>query len=229
MTGDPFKKVHRGQELKISAEAYNAFIDAVRATRGQKQFGAEASQFFRQSGIVKVMNAAGFDQDRFAVLGVTEPIISPQDNEDEFKRQVTFRGVMPLKDIHRGRFVILLEPIRAGAIGLAVIAGVTPVKLMVDPANLYDYAEIEPNTTSALRNVPAGSARVLWIQPPDPRNQYLRWAVVRLDEGDYEAHVLITQNVPGADGYYPGVVQRYDVITRTWYTLFECKVVDINQ
>jgi hypothetical protein len=52
---------------------------------------------------------------------------------------------------------------------------------------------------------------------------------VRLDDGDYQAHVLITSNAPDGDGYYPGVVQRYDVDTKTWQTLFECKVVDINQ
>jgi len=73
---------------------------------------------------------------------------------------------------------------------------------------------------------------VLWVQQPDPSDPsttYLRWSIVRLDDGDYQAHVLITSNVPDDDGYYPGVVQRYDVTTKTWQTLFPCKVVDINQ
>jgi hypothetical protein len=52
--------------------------------------------------------------------------------------------------------------------------------------------------------------------------------IVRLDDGDYEAHVLITSNVPDADRYYPGEVQRYDVATQTWISLFPCKVSDIN-
>ncbi len=34
---------------------------------------------------------------RFAVLGLTEPIIRPADNETEFKCQVTFEGVIPTK------------------------------------------------------------------------------------------------------------------------------------
>ncbi len=51
MAGDAFKKVQPGQRLEITAEAYNAFLDAARE---HKQFGTEASQFFRQSGIVKV-------------------------------------------------------------------------------------------------------------------------------------------------------------------------------
>ncbi|ADV62997.1 hypothetical protein Isop_2423 [Isosphaera pallida ATCC 43644] len=226
MAGDAFKKVQPGQRLEITAEAFNAFLDAARAAREHKQFGTEASQFFRQSGIVKVKNASGADRGRFAVLGLTEPIILPANNETEFKRQVTFEGVVPAKNEHKGKFAVLLEPVAASKIGLAVVAGVVPVRLQVDPGQLYDCAEIIDGNTQALRNVPHGSARVLWIEATGSTE---RWAVVRLDDGDYEAHVLITGNVPDSDGYYPGEVQRYDVDTKTWQTLFECKVLDINQ
>jgi hypothetical protein len=224
--GDAFKKVQAGQRIAITAEAYNAFIDAAQAVREHKQFGTEASQFFRQSGIVKVKNASGADQARFAVLGLSEPIILPAANAAEFKRQVTFEGVVPAKDEHEGKFAVLLEPIADGKIGLAVIAGVVPVRLKVDPEQLYDRAEIIDADAGKLLNVPHGSARVLWI---DAIGSEERWAIVRLDDGDYQAHVLITSNAPDEDGYYPGVVQRYDVDTKTWQTLFECKVMDINQ
>jgi hypothetical protein len=226
MAGDAFKKVQPGQRLEITAEAFNAFLDAARAVREHKQFGAEASQFFRQSGIVKVKNASGADRGRFAVLGLTEPIVLPADNPAEFKRQVTLEGVVPAKNEHKGKFAVLLEPVAAGKIGLAVVAGVVPVRLQVDPAKLYDCAEIIDGNTQALRNVPHGSARVLWVEATGSTE---RWAVVRLDDGDHQAHVLITGNVPDADGYYPGEVQRYDVDTKTWQTLFACKVLDINQ
>jgi hypothetical protein len=226
MAGDAFKKVQPGQRLEITAEAFNAFLDAARAVREHKVFGTDASQFFRQSGIVKVRNASGADRGRFAVLGLTEPIILPAANEPEFKRQVTFEGVIPSKSDHKGKFAVLLEPVAAGKIGLAVVAGVVPVRLQVDPAKLYDCAEIIDGSTQALANLPHGSARVLWVEVSGSTE---RWAVVRLDDGDYEAHVLITSNVPDSDGYYPGEVQRYDVDTKTWQTLFECKVLDINQ
>ncbi len=54
MSGDAFKKVQPGQRLEITAEVYNVFIDAALAVREHKQFGTEASPFFRQSGVVKV-------------------------------------------------------------------------------------------------------------------------------------------------------------------------------
>jgi hypothetical protein len=226
MAGDAFKKVQPGQRLEITAEAFNAFLDAARAVREHKVFGTEASQFFRQSGIVKVKNASGADRGRFAVLGLTEPIVLPADNPAEFKRQVTFEGVVPAKNEHKGKFAVLLEPVAAGKIGLGVVAGVVPVRLQVDPAKLYDRAEIIDGSTQALVNQPHGSARVLWLEATGSTE---RWAVVRLDDGDYEAHVLITSNVPDSDGYYPGEVQRYDVDTKSWQTLFACKVLDINQ
>lgn len=226
MAGDAFKKVQPGQRLEITAETFNAFLDAARAVREHKVFGTDALQFFRQSGIAKVKNVSGSDQARFAVLGLTEPIILPGDNETEFKRQVTFEGVIPTKSDHRGKFCVLLEPIGDGKIGLAVIAGIVPVRLKVDPDQLYDRAEIIDGDVGKLLNVPHGSARVLWIEATDGE---VRWAIVRLDDGDYQAHVFILSNVPDDEGYYPGVVQRYDVDTKSWQTLFECKVLDINQ
>lgn len=223
--GDAFKKVQRGQRLQITAETFNAFLDAAHAVRAHKQFGTDASPYFRQSGIAKVKNASGSDQVRFAVLGLTEPLILPSANESEFKRQVAFEGVVPAKDDHQGKFAVLLEPIANGKIGLAVIAGVVPVRLKVDPAQLYERAEILDADAGKLLNVPHGSARVLWIEAAEGE---VRWAIVHLDDGDYQAHVLITSEVPDDDGYYPGVVQRYDVDTMSWQTLFACKVLDIN-
>jgi hypothetical protein len=112
---------------------------------------------------------SGYDQPRFGVLGLTEPIILPGDNDMEFKRQVTFEGVVPTKSSHRGKFGVLLEPIGAGKIGLAVIAGVVPVRLKVDPEQFYDRAEIIDADSVKLLNVPHGSARVLWIKSGSQR------------------------------------------------------------
>ncbi|MCS7168059.1 MAG: hypothetical protein RMI91_12015 [Gemmatales bacterium] len=98
MAGDALRKVQPGQRLEITAEAYNAFLDAALAIRQHKRFGTEASPFFRQSGIIKVKNASGADQGRFAILGLDYPIIRPADHLDEFKRQVTFKGLSPIRN-----------------------------------------------------------------------------------------------------------------------------------
>ncbi|GIW89557.1 MAG: hypothetical protein KatS3mg108_3881 [Isosphaeraceae bacterium] len=225
MPGDPLKKVQAGERLEIPAEAWNAFLDAVRWVRQQQHSrDQEAGAEFRQTGIVKVRNQSGADRERFDILGVADPIIQPADNAQEFKNRVALEGVVPTME-HRGRFLILLEPLKAGAIGRGIIAGVTLARLLVT-SQLYEFAQVIPGNTHALENVPAGSARVLWIESSGSSE---RWAVVRLDDGDYEAHVLITSNVPDDEGYYDGVVQRYDIPTKSWQSLFPCKVLDINQ
>ncbi len=57
----------------------------------------------------------------------------------------------------------------------------------------------------------------------------MRWAVIRFDDANYEEIVFITSNIPDGNGYYPGVVQKFDVASKTWSTIFDCKVVDANK
>jgi len=76
---------------------------------------------------------------------------------------------------------VLLEPLDVNAIGRGIVAGVTPVKVIVDPDHLYDFAEMEPGNTLSLRNAPAGSAQVLWLEESGSTE---RWAVVRLGDAE---------------------------------------------
>lgn len=204
MAGDLLKKVQSGEQLRIPAEAYNAFVDATRATRSQQALGADAQQFARQTTIAKVRNNTVSNRERFSIVSLSQPIIAPADNEAEFLRQPTFYGVVPA-DGYEGRFGVLLEPVPVGKIGVAAVAGDVPVGMLVSPGVQYDHAEILAGTTFLLRNVPYGSARVLWIEPDDG---FLRWAVIRLDDGDFEAHVFVTSNIADSGGFYPALVQR---------------------
>ena len=66
---------------------------------------------------------------------------------------------------------------------------------------------------------------MLWIETTGA----VRWAVIRFDDANYEEIVFITSNIPDANGFYPGVVQKFDVASKTWSTIFNCKVVDANK
>jgi len=78
MPGDPLKKVQAGQRLEVPAEAWNAFLDAVRWVRNQQHSrDQEANAEFRQTGIVQVKNLSGADRERFDILGANAPIILP--------------------------------------------------------------------------------------------------------------------------------------------------------
>jgi hypothetical protein len=115
----------------------------------QKQVGNRA----KQRGIVKVRNQSGADRERFDVLGVDAPIVLPSENLKEFKNRVTLVGVAPTTD-HLGEFLVLLEPLKVGAIGRGIVAGVTLARLLVNPSQLYDFAQVIPGNSHALRSVP---------------------------------------------------------------------------
>ena len=215
---DAFKKVTAGTKLEIPAVAYNAMLDAAESHRRQQVGGAEAIAGHRQSGIVKVRNTTAQQLPRFSIVGLGDPIVSPTDNLQEFTRQVALNATLPVGE---GRFGVLIEPLVAGAIGMAVVAGVVAVRLLVSGTN-YEFAQVA-GTHAYLTNVPHGSARVLWIEPIGGP---VRWAVVRLDDGDFEAVVFITSNIPDGEGLYPGIVQRY--VAGGWVSQYACKVKDLN-
>jgi len=129
------QKVKPGDPLVIPAGTYNTFVDAARDYLDRRNDqGQEAHPAARNSGIVLVRNDIDPPQaaDRFWVLGIDVPVITPTDNETEFQNRVVLSGAVPWISSYRGRFVVLLEPLAAGAIGLGVVSGVCPCKVYVN-------------------------------------------------------------------------------------------------
>jgi len=188
--GDAFKKVRSGDALRIPAETFNTFIDAARDFKARRQSSTRTPGFdVQQTGIVRVKNASGTDRERFEVLGIDRPLFTPADNLLSFQNQIAFVGVTPIEADHLGRFAVLLEPLRDGMIGQAILSGVTPVRLNVLDEE-HDWADIEDGETDSLKTDTAGSAFILWKEPPTGGyggygygyGYYggLRWGLVRL-------------------------------------------------
>ena len=174
--GDRFKKTQAGQPLEVSAEVWNAYIDAVRAEKGKKHdLRAEELSQVRQGDIIKVRNASGEDRLRFHVLGIKTPIIMPGANLREFKNQVSFDGVRPKHPEHYGRFMILLDPMRIGKIGRAWVSGVCPAYITVED-ECHQCCDVKHDDPTKLKSCPKGSARILWREGGTGD----QWAVVRL-------------------------------------------------
>ena len=172
---DHLRKVQSRQKLEIPAATFNSFVDAARDfQQRQRDRRSKPEPYFPDSGIILVANNSGADRDRFNVLGVAGPIIPPGANLIEFKRRVTFRGVKP-QESHKCRFVVLLEPVKAGKIARAVIAGVTVVRLRIDDP-LDMCCDIEPKECGYLQTCLDGSAQILWKE----KNSGVCWAIVRL-------------------------------------------------
>jgi len=166
---DHMKKVQSGDPLVVPAQAYNAFIDAAKDFRQRTQhLGQTATPGYRSAGIVLVKNESGDDRQRFDILGLGDPIFLPDAGaaaEQSFKNAVALRGEMPDATLHEGKFVILAEPLAAGAIGRAYLAGVTAVRLRLeDSAQQVARAEIIDADAAALQPATDGAAQVLWHQ-----------------------------------------------------------------
>jgi len=176
--GDPFRKVSPGDPLVIPAAAYNTFVDTARDYLDRRNDqGQEAHPAARDSGIVLVRNDAGEDvTSRFAVLGIDGPVIAPADNADEFANRVILSGKVPYVATHAGRFIILLEPLAAGAIGYGVVSGVTAAKVDVADED-HAFADVENENWSQLKSGATGAAQILW---KESGTGYNKWALVRL-------------------------------------------------
>ena len=175
---DALKKVQAGQRMEIPAEAYNAFIDAVRAERSRRHsIEQDAGLDVRQTGIIKVRNQSGSDQDRYHVLALRTPVVSPSDNLQEFKNQVSLDADAPSTPSRCERFAILLDPLPNGGMGRGIVSGVAPVRInVVRPTD--NYAELVFGETGHLRSSPTGQTRILWKEA----GTGIRWGVVRLSE-----------------------------------------------
>ncbi|MEX2388196.1 MAG: hypothetical protein WD534_09970 [Phycisphaeraceae bacterium] len=189
------RHVQRGQPLKIPADDWNRIVDATRAyheRQGQSTRPATAdASGGRQAGVILVRNDSGADQPRFAILGIDAPIIGPdatEGNLEEFQRQVALTGVVPTRADHGSggaggsggsgaRFVVLLEPLAAGAIGRACVSGVCPAQVEVGHEQ-DGAATITDNDASRFTSTPSsgGGAQILWKE----EGTGLKWAVVRL-------------------------------------------------
>jgi hypothetical protein len=222
--GGPFQKVQPRDPLKIPAEAWNALMDLSQFQRNQRHNQlSESEGTSRQTTLAKIRNQTGVALDRFSIVALGTPMITADDNLGEFQRQTNFQGLLPAASTGP-RFGVLLEPLPPNRIGTAAVSGCVIARVAVG-THVYAAVETVPGESGFLRNVPHGPASILWMESTGT----VRWAVIRFDHTNYEEIVFITSNIPDANGYYPGVVQRFDVVSQTWNTVFPCKVVDANR
>ena len=177
--GDAMKKVRTGDALVVPAQAYNAFIDAARDHRQRQhdQPGATPGPAADSAAVVLLRNDSGDDRGRFDVLGIDGPVIAPGNNLNAFQDRVALRGVVPVDPDHRGRFVVLLEPVASGAIGRAWAGGVCIARVACSaPGCPYGHADIADGGTTSLTATPSGAATILWREA----GTGTQWAVLRL-------------------------------------------------
>ena len=71
------------------------------------------------------------DLNRYTVLGINGPIITPYTNLDSFENKVVVLCTIARHKNHVGRYIINLQPLKAAAISMAYAAGACRVKITV--------------------------------------------------------------------------------------------------
>lgn len=176
--GDKFRRVQPNQKVAIAAPTWNAMIDAAKAHELSKfNVGSGDDPLWRQADICKVLNQSGGTLDQFSVVELSNALITPAQNEAEFKARAAFQVITPTSKA-RGKFGVLLEPIPAGRIGRAWASGVCPAMVNVIDEK-HRYCEAAAGSTS-LRSDCFGSARILWRET----GLGLKWALIRLGNRD---------------------------------------------
>lgn len=156
------QKRRAGDPLSISARDWRQIDQAVDYTqRAESQVSGGPFSINRQTAIVHIFNGRGADVDRHGVLGIDGVLITEGDNAEEYASRPSFEGVLPITSEHLGKFVVLLEPIRAGGIGRAVLTGVAVATINVQDGN-HTHADVDDSNSTRLASGFHGSARILY-------------------------------------------------------------------
>lgn len=175
-------KKSAGDPFQTTARQFNDFVDAsewVKANTGAGTRAAHPREWKKRSGIVKVKNVGSETRSQFEVCGIEEtPLFDPADPNTlpEFKREPSLKVRRP-KCEHASKFVVLLEPLLAGAVGDAIISGL--VQVQVEICNETDeFADIEPQDATKLVSVTGtGGAQII---AKESAGTGLKWCLVRL-------------------------------------------------
>jgi hypothetical protein len=183
---DPFIKVQQNDPVSFSTIRENAVRGSARdwLERQQRTGGRPLDQTF--SGvIVPVKNQTGAALDRGNIVGLGDPIFTPDDSTlDAFLQGVTFRGFFPDTTKHKRKYAVLLEPANFNQVARAYVAGVCQV-LVNQQDEEHEYANITNGSVQYLTSSVHGHARILWREGLQGSgygyyNTGIQWAVVML-------------------------------------------------
>jgi hypothetical protein len=203
---DPFRKVKSGDPLVIPAAAYNAMLDA--AVANMRTHGKPSPVHAEQSHHVQVLNETGYPLEQFEILGIEGPVFHPRNQPDAFQQTPVLRGVVP-GERHKGKFVVVQEPVAPGSVARACISGLTVARVYVEGNDQPKACDIETGVTYDFTGGSSGGASVLWIEGGTGE----RWALIRIGHGDVSTLFPVTLKKSGGEegDEKTATTWRYDV------------------
>jgi hypothetical protein len=178
-------RVQPGQPLIIPAALWNdlmGLLQAGRAGRTAAGGGQGAAPF---GTVILVRNDSEVNIDRFGVLAIIGPVFGPAASESGFTDSGCLAAFVPSAEYVQ-QFVVVQEPILAGAVGRAVISGFTIARVNLHgprwPGGPVDGWAIAAEGLTVLQSAPSGAAQILWSEALAEEEDYPieKWALVRL-------------------------------------------------
>jgi hypothetical protein len=212
-------KVTTGQRFKPQANTWNSFIDAaVYVKQRQADLSSQTPNRDTKSGVVLVRNGTDQDLAQFTVVSLGDLVIKPEDNEQEFRNNLPiFELIM---DEISNPFGILQRPIKKNHCGLAMISGITPVKINVESEE-HEFAELDED---GLKSSDSGSIRILWKESGTDGN---KWAVILLGASSagfiYDGYFAVT-NASEEETQKVKVTAGYALINGTLFEVPEMEI-----
>lgn len=158
---DPFPNFARGDPLNLKAETLNGWNLAGRFARQQLATTSSERQLDdgRRMEVVRVENQTGDIVAPGACLKLGDPAVLPTLNAATFATKINFQGTTPaaITDL----FAVTIDPIRAGGIGLGVVAGAVYVEINVG-VEAHRFATPYPGQNGYMQSAYSGPARILW-------------------------------------------------------------------
>lgn len=210
------KRANAGEPISdhLKAETWNAFVDAANGFRSIINVGAGAGDTPREkpASTVLVRNDTSLAREPGEILALGTPLVLPSENANTFASRIAFAGTTPTASSH-GKFAVLQEPIAAGKMGFAAIAGVVAVTVEIS----HDWltrADVTPGFSSKLTAKPNGTAEILWIESGTGTKK----ALVRL--AARSTAVVVGKTIaPVADGSTTAIVQVWRGGAATTYQI----------
>ena len=150
---DYLKSVRRGEPIDLSAAAWNKLMDMARRD-GERGASGVADPLFarRDRDLVLLKNISGIEYPRWGVLGLGAPVYLPQHNPpsgkqelpQDFAENLVLKGEMPVAGVHEGLFGVLLQPLKDGEIGPAVVSGTFGCVIVVQDER-HRFADVYPS------------------------------------------------------------------------------------
>ena len=164
---DAYRKVRPGEPVRIAAGTWNRVVDQV-TTR--PRFDGETSPFPPTNFRVRCRNNTSTGIQRWGVLEITDVLEAPTGVGGQFEQWPGVVGITPGATLATGTsYVVAVEPIPAGGIGQAAIAGVVQARVLVRCTG-HEYAKPATVQTDYLETAHAGPFKILWRGTTGPAN-----------------------------------------------------------